>query len=73
MSGNGDNDPRGEENGMNDPGPGNDPKEPMAREGEEAGQNEAREKDKSHRCASGHCCGRQNTRHVTISRYLGNN
>lgn len=83
MPGKDDTDPPGESNDEGNLDQGKGPEESMAPDGEEAGQNEAREKDnkdqdgcredKSHACASGHCCGRRNVRHVITSRYFGDN
>jgi hypothetical protein len=83
MTEKGDTDPPGESSDGSNLDPGKGPEESMAPEGEEAGQNEAPEKDnkdldvgregKSPVCASGHCCGQRNVRRVITSRYSGDN
>jgi hypothetical protein len=83
MTGKDDTDPPDKSSDGSNLDPGKGPEESMAPEGEEAGQNEAPEKEnkdldvgregKFPACASGHCCGRRNARRLPISRYFGDN
>jgi hypothetical protein len=75
--------PPGESSDGSELDQGKGPEESTTPEGGGAGQDEALEKDdkdlavcresKPHVCASGHCCGRRDTRRVIISRYFGDN
>jgi hypothetical protein len=83
LPGKGDSDLPGESSEGSNLDPGKCPEDSMTPEGEEAGQNEAPEKDnkdldvgresKSPACAGGHCCGRRKARRVIISQYSGDN